>query len=837
MTEASSTSRSKSRDEIQASFIEAFSRTKSDKDDFVNLIADQRHPSTHRNQQRREAFFTTPFHLCIERARYYTQSNKETEGQPQVLRQAKAFNHYLTNVTTPLHDHDLFAGYAGGKMQCSQIFPELDANYLDDDVWDEARNFKVNPISISDDEIAELKEIAPYWRGKTLRDFFEQEKPEENDDHHLHGLYFANNMLVGIGHMIVDVERVLKHGLKSIRDDALAKIEQSPSGSLKDINEEQRHFYEAVVFAIDGVIAYAQRNASHAEQLAKHTTDPLRHQELMRMAEACRQVPEHPARNFYEALQCTLLLLVCHQMESCDISICPGRMDQYLYPFYEKEIESGDLGASGVLELIENFLIRLGHSSWLFYGRKLGQLDGYNLLFSPARGNLVTVTLSGKDNNQQDLTNELTYLILHAHANNRLGFPNLAVRLHENSPDKLWEACARVIGTGKGQPAVMNDEVMIPALKRLGFTEEDAHNYADIGCIEMGAAGKSVGPVSIGFVNLAKCLDLALHNGKCSIWGDQVGPETGDTISFTRYEQLLDAYAEQVRFAVAGFNQSVSAIERGHQQLRPIPFQSSITDNAMELGLDLTNGGSKYYTAGIEGVGMADVADSLAAVKKLVFEDETITLAELLEALSANFEGQEKLRQLLLNTAPKFGNDDDEADEVARESCTIFLKEVKNHTDHWGSVYYPGIWSIYMAVELGVMVGALPSGRLNGEPMAEGVAPSRGRDKIGPTATVNSVAKLDHHLMENGSIFNMRFNPTAFEEKNLPRFTAVQKAFFDQGGFQMQVAVVDKKTLLDAQKHPENHRNLVVRIAGYCAQFTEIGPRMQEHIIQRTEHN
>jgi formate C-acetyltransferase len=315
-----------------------------------------------------------------------------------------------------------------------------------------------------------------------------------------------------------------------------------------------------------------------------------------------------------------------------------------------------------------------------------------------------------------------------------------------------------------------------------------------------------------------------------------VGPETGDARGFTTYAQLLAAYAAQVRFAVTNFNASVSAIERGHQLLRPIPFQSAITDNAMDAGLDLTNGGSKYYTAGIEGVGMADVADSLTAIKKLVYDDQKVTMAQVLDALAANFDNQEPLRQVLLTRAPKFGNDDDYADDIARESCTVFLKEVKHHTDHWGSDYYPGIWSIYMAVELGVMVGALPNGRKSGESLTEGVAPSRGCDLLGPTAAVNSVAKLDHHLMGNGSIFNLKFNPVMFQENNLDHFITIQKTFFKKGGFQMQVAVVDGDTLREAQANPDEHRNLVVRVAGYCAQFIELGPRMQEHIIQRTEH-
>jgi formate C-acetyltransferase len=743
---------------------------------------------------------------------------------------AKALRNYLQHVTLVLDDSDLFAGYAGGKMLCSQIYPELCSAYLDEDAWEEAGSFNINPVSISEDEIAELKEMAEYWRGRSVYDYYDHMKPHNDDLVHQRGLIFAYNMLAGIGHVIVDIERVLTRGLGSIRDEALEKLEHLEQNPEDALTPKKRAFYKAVAIAIEGVVAYAHRYADHTEQRAKEESDERRRAELLRIANACRWVPEHPARTFFEALQCTLFLLVTNQMEACEISICPGRMDQILLPIYRKDIEEGSITRAEVVELLENFQIRIGQSSWVYSGRRQG------VLFYPKRGNLVTITLSGKDKQGHDLTNELTYLIMHAHANNRLGHPSLAVRLHANSPDALREVCARMIGTGKGQPGIMNDEVMIPALMRLGFEEDDAHDYADIGCIEMGNAGTSIGPSSIGFVNLAKCLELALHNGRCPIFNEQVGPETGDARSFTSFEQLLEAYAGQVHFADTQFNQSVSVIEMGHELLRPVPFQSSITDNSMERGLDLTNGGSKYYFAGIEGIGVADVADSLAAVKKLVFQEKKLTMAELVDALSGNFSGNERLRLMLLNAAPKFGNDDDFVDEIARASCSVFLKDVKEHRDYWGSVYNPGIWSIELAMILGGAVGALPSGRCAFESLTEGVAPSRGCDRLGPTATVKSVAKLDHHLMENGSIFNMKFNPGAFEDDQIGKFIDVMKTYFDLGGFQMQFTVVDKKTLLDARENPEKYRDLVVRVAGYSAYFVEQSPRVQEHIIERTEH-
>ena len=798
--------------------------------EFAKLIAQHGEPSTERNRLRREAFFDTQFSVCIERARYYTESFKSTEGEPQVIRMAKAFSHYLENVTIVLNENDLFAGYAGGKLLCSQLFPELSSAYLDENAWEEASNFNINPVSIREEEIAESKEMAQYWRGKSLQEYYNHMKPDNDDLVHQRGLIFAYNMAAGIGHVIVDIERGLTRGLGDIRDEALQKAEAIATNPADGLSPKKIAFYKSVAVAIEGLITYAHRCADHAQTLADKETDERRRAELLRISEACRWVPENPARNFFEALQCMMFMLVANQMESCEISICPGRMDQFLYPIYKEDIEKGQSTHSDVVELLENILIRLGQSSWLYSGRQQGSL------FYPKRGNLVTITLSGKDKSGRDLTNELTYLIMHAHANTRLGHPSIAVRLHENSPAALREACAHMVGTAKGQPGLMNDEVMIPALTRLGFEEDDAYDYADIGCIEMGNAGTSIGPSSIGFVNLAKCLELALHNGRCPIFGDQVGPETGDARGFTSYEQVLDAYASQVNFAMMQFNQSVSVLEMGHELLRPIPFLSAITDDSMERGLDLTNGGSKYYFAGIEGIGVADVADSLAAIKTLVFDEKKIEMPELVDALSSNFVDNERMRMMLLNGAPKFGNDDDCVDEIARESCSIFLDEVKRHTDYWGSVYNPGIWSIELAMILGGTVGALPSGRYAFESLTEGVSPSRGCDRNGPTASVKSVAKLDHHLMENGSIFNMKFSPDTFTNENIGKFIDITKTYFTLGGFQMQFTVVSKQTLLEARENPEKHRDLVVRVAGYSAYFIEQSPRVQEHIIERTEH-
>lgn len=348
----------------RSKFIEALEKSLDNgRTDFARFIVENQQPTTERNRRRRQAFFDTTFSICIERARYFTESFKQTEGEPRVMRMAKAFRNYLQNVTLVLDDSDLFAGYAGGKMLCSQLYPELASSYLDEDAWEEAGNFNINPVQISEEEIDELREMAKYWRGGSVQDYYNHIKPHNDDLLHQRGLIFAYNMLAGVGHVIVDIERVLKRGLGSIRDEALQKAERLREHPEDALTPKKIAFYSAVATAINGLIAYAHRNADHAEQLAESEKDEERRAELLRIAEACRRVPEHPARNFFEALQCALLLLVANQMESCEISICPGRMDQFLYPIYRKDIEEGEITRREVVELFENFLIRLGQSS------------------------------------------------------------------------------------------------------------------------------------------------------------------------------------------------------------------------------------------------------------------------------------------------------------------------------------------------------------------------------------------------------------------------------------------------------------------------------------------
>ncbi len=799
--------------------------------EFIKQIVGNRKPSTLRNRLRRESVFTTPFSICIERARYFTQSYQKTEGELPIMRMAKAYSHYLANVTLVFDDHDLFACYPGGKLRCSQIFPELNSTYLDEsDYLKGLRSLELNPVQISDSEIGELKTMADYWKGRSLDDMVKTLVPKNDSMLHDHGLIFAKNMLAGIGHFIVDIERVLKKGLRGLIDEATEKLNRLEQNPEDGQTPKKIAFYRSVIIALEGVITYAHRWADEAERKSLESQDTLRQREFRRIAEACRNIPEHPARTFFEALQCSQLLLFTHQMESCHISITPGRMDQFLYPYYRTEIDSGTTTHDAALEMLENFLLRIGQNYWTYVGQQGGGL------FYPQKGNLFNITLSGKDPSGADKTNELTYMFLHAHANIALGHPSFSLRLHQDTPDELFEACARIIGTGKGQPAVMNDEVMIPALIDLGLEEEDAYNYGNIGCIEMGTPGTSIGPVSIGFINLAKCLELALHDGFCARSDTRIGPGTGDPCTFTRFDQLFEAYEKQVRFAMTCFNQSVSAIEMAHEYLRPLPYMSAMTDNSMESGLDQTNGGSKYKTAGVEGVGLAEVGDSMTAVKKLVFDEAKVPMSELIESLKINFSEKELLRTMLVTKAPKYGNDDDEADEINRRCCNVFLHEVKKHTDYWGSTYYPGIWSIELAFLWGYLVGALPNGRKAGEPMTEGISASMGNDINGPTALIKSVSKLDHRLIQNGGIFNLRFNPGMFEDGEIRHFINLVKTYNHLGGFQMQFSVVDRKTLEDAKANPENYRDLIVRVAGYSSYFIELTERVQDCIIQRTEY-
>jgi len=529
-----------------------------------------------RSWRRRERFFDAQqeFTVDVTRARCLTEVFRSSEGEHPGVRMALGIARTLAEVELFVDEDDLFAGSLTGKALGTHIFPELRGDYFTTASarWEELRTGPF-PVHIAPEDAAVLDSIAPYWRGRTIEDRWRQLRPSDDEALNGHGLYFDYNMLAGIGHVIVDVERVLRRGLAGLREEAdQRRADYLASTAAPD--PERLAFYDSVQISIDGVVHHARRYAAECGRLAVEASDAMRRVELERMAAACARAPEHPARDSFEALQCALLVLNAVGTESSQVSICPGRVDQWLAPFVEADLARG-VPEEEIVELLEAFILKLAH--WrLFSGEELATFGGGS--------ELCTLTIGGCRPDGSDASTVVTEMVLRAYDHMRVAQPPLAMRVHSGTPQGLWETALRCLGNRCGMPSFMNDEVMVPALLELGFSREDAYGYADIGCVEIGTAGTSLGPVSIGFINLAKCLELALHDGHCVLTDDPLGPSTGTLAEHGSFESLSAAYAEQVAFAAEKFNRSVSALEQAHSELRPAPFLSSLTDNALAEG-------------------------------------------------------------------------------------------------------------------------------------------------------------------------------------------------------------------------------------------------------------
>jgi formate C-acetyltransferase len=537
-------------DPITADAIEGLSG-----DDFTNVnraenvglgtqAANQRHAAdcatpfgaSPQNWRRREKFFKNLKHFTLDvtRARCMTEVFRETEGEPQSIRMAQGIARTLAELPILIDDDDLFAGNLTGKAMGSHLYPELVPDYYLAD-W-EALGRASNPVHVAEDDIKVLEEIAPYWRGKTIFDRWDELRPQDDETRNQHGLYFSYNMLAGVGHLIANVPLVLKRGLAGLRGDAVTELNEYKQ-SAKIPNPERIAFYRSVIISLDGVIHASHRHSEAFRKLADEAIDPSRQAQLNRIAEACAHVPEHPARNSFEALQSALMILFAIAAESSQISICPGRIDQWLAPYVEEDMAAGETPGQ-IVEWLESFILKL--SNWRTYAGEISS-------------ELCTITIGGKNSDGTDATTVVTEMIMRAYNHMRLATPPLALRIHAGTPRHVWNSAIRCLSNGCGMPSFMNDEVMIPALKDLKFSDDDAHNYADIGCVEMGSAGTSLGPVSIGFINIAKCFEIAINDGQCMLTNEQLGPKTGTLESQATFSDVLAAYDAQLAFAVDRF--------------------------------------------------------------------------------------------------------------------------------------------------------------------------------------------------------------------------------------------------------------------------------------------
>ena len=804
-----------------------------------------------------------------------TESYKQTEALPIILRRSAAFAHILRNIPIVIRDNELVVGSATVAPRGCQVFPEYSYEWLEAE-FDTVATRAADPFFISEKTKQELRGAYPYWKGKTNSDLAKANMaPEAYEAFVKHGMFTPGNYFYnGIGHVNVNYEKVLKQGYRGIMAEALSALQKL---DVSDSEYVQRsNFLRAVIESCEAAVEYARRYAKLAKEMASKERNAERKAELEKIAKNCMHVPEFGARDFHEACQSFWFVQLLLQVESSGHSISPGRFDQYMYPFYKKDIDEGKLTLEQAQELIDCIWVKLNDINKV---RDAGSADGF-----AGYGMFQNLIVGGQDIHGMDATNDLSYMCLEAAMHVPLPQPSISIRVWNGTPQPLMIKAAALTRLGTGLPAYYNDEVIIPSIMARGLTLEDARDYCIIGCVEPQKGAKTDGWHDAAFFNMCRPMELVFSNGVDK--GVQIGPETGDVTQMQTFEEFFNAYKTQQNYFIKLLVNANNAIDVAHATRCPLPFQSCMVDDCIGRGKSLQEGGAIYNFTGPQGFGIANNTDGLLAVKQLVFEQKTVTMSELKEAIQANFgygvtgsaaeritnevacslaeEGVEvtegviraiyqevttasgipadkkaryrEIKRLIDETCPKYGNDIYEADMFAREVGNSYTKEVEKYKNPRGGIFQAGLYPVSANVPLGAQTGATPDGRLAFTPIADGIGPASGRDVKGPTATANSVARLEQGVASNGTLLNQKFHPSALAGMSgLTKFAALIRSYFDQKGMHMQFNVVTRETLLDAQKNPEKYKTLVVRVAGYSALFTTLSRSLQDDIINRTE--
>ena len=806
------------------------------------------------------------------RAKLITESYKETEGEPIITRIAKAFAHILHNIPIIIRDNELIVGSSTIAPRGCQTFPEFSYEWLEAEL-DTVATRTADPFEIAEETKAELKEADKYWKGKTTSELATSYMAPEAIKAIEHNIFTPGNYFYnGVGHVTVKYWEVLETGFEGIMEKAQKELDGCSVG---DGNYARKsHFLEAVILSCKAVIDYAGRYAKLAQEMAAQTSDPVRKQELFVIAENCSRVPAKGAQNFYEACQSFWFVQQLLQMESSGHSISPGRFDQYMYPYYKKDMEAGTITREFAQELMDCLWVKLNDLNKCRDAASAEGFAGYSLF-----QNLIA---GGQNKEGEDVTNDLSVMCIQASMHVHLPAPSLSVRVWNGSPHEFLIKAAELTRTGIGLPAYYNDEVIIPALQNRGLSLEDAREYNIIGCVEPQKAGKTEGWHDAAFFNMCRPLELVFSNGMDK--GEMVGIPTGDVTQMKTFDEFFDAYKKQMEYCISLLVNADNAIDVAHAERCPLPFLSCMIDDCLKEGKSVQEGGAVYNFTGPQGFGIANMADGLFAIRKLVYEDKKVSMKELKEALAWNYDkgldaqsagdmtemimkamqkagrnvdastaegllktfmgmkpGEQKTQRFkeihdMIDEVPKFGNDIPEVDYFAREVAYTYSKPLQKYNNPRGGKFQAGLYPVSANVPLGGQTGATPDGRYAHTPVADGVSPSAGKDVKGPTAAATSVSRLDHFIVSNGTLFNQKFHPSALSgREGLEKFVALIRGYFDQKGMHMQFNVVDRQTLLDAQEHPEKYKHLVVRVAGYSALFTTLSRSLQDDIIRRTE--
>jgi formate C-acetyltransferase len=761
------------------------------------------------------------------RALAVTRSYQETGGQSLFTRRAHMLERVLRDQPVRIQEGELIVGMKTPTPRGSPAFPEINCVWLEQHL-DTLPTRSNTPFHVSEKTKEILRrEVFPYWRGRQVYDRLMERVPPDDpvwraDERGVIYNYFTSRT---IGHITVGYAKVLNKGMKGIIADV--KLALSKLDSTGPDYTQKKTFLESVAVAANAAIIFAHRYAAEARRLASMEADTRRKVELEQVADICERVPEYPARTFHEALQSFWFTQLVLNLETDGHAISPGRFDQYLYPFYRHSIDSSELTQQEAQELLDLLWVKLDE---ITLAKDSGESET-----SSSYPEFQNLNIGGLTPDGHDATNELSYMCLTALEHVKLPQPQLSAQISTKSPQKFLLRCCELLRYGMGLPAMFNSDTLVLGMVSRGIPLRDARSGSVNGCVTAHCDGKDR-MASSGYFNLAKCLELALNDGVDRLTSEQLGPRTGNPCDFTTFDDLMRALREQVAHFVDLKIKYDDHMRQVYAEYCPVPFTSAVIDDCIQKGVDWHAGGARYNEATLSGVGIGTVTDSLAAIKKHVYDDRSVTMEELTQALDEDFREHEVLRQFLVNQTPHYGNDDDYADSLAVRVQQVFCEEVEKRRDIQGAQYYVNLLPTTSHIALGAVTGATPDGRHATDWLSEGVSPVQGHDKRGPTAAAKSVGKLDHARTE-GTLLNMRISPQCVEDaQDLHKLAALIRGYFDQGGHHMQFNIVDADILRDAQEHPENHRNLLVRVAGYSDYFVLLSREIQEEILSRTEH-
>ncbi|MGE5397623.1 MAG: glycyl radical protein [Chitinophagales bacterium] len=771
----------------------------------------------------RDCIVEAPMEVCVERARYLTESMKSNWESSPLTRISMALEHILNNISVIIRDDELIVGCRTSKLKGAPLFPENKVRWIKGDLEGfEKRVFQ--RVLITEAEKQELeRDIIPFWKGRTVEEYFESLLPPDVFvDMNKYVFAILLEITNGMGHFTMDYSTILNQGFKGIISEAesqyqlLAPSEKESAPGL---------FYQAVIRSLQAAVRFANRYADRADLMSEQETNPRRAAELKEIARVCRRVPEFAPESFHEAVQSLYFIHLIAQIESGGNSISIGRIDQILFPYYQQDLAAGRITPNQARELLALLFIKVNEIWNVLEEAFIPAGEG------PEGKTTQNVTVGGIDAAGEDATNELSYIGLDAYNDIRTVQPNFGIRVSVKSPVEFQRKAVQY--AIEGLPIhFFNDDAIVESLLGAGHSIEDARNYGVVGCVEPSAQGKTFGSTFAVQINGAKCVEYALSNGIDNIFGYLSGIKTGEADALDSFDKVWQAYDSQLRHFTRQMARGMECMDRAVAEKLPSPFASAMIQGPLQKGVDLTGGGAVYNSTGVQLIGFSNMVDSLHAVKKAVFADRKFSMPDLAAWLSDNWMDAEEPRSYLYKRVDKFGNDEDEVDALAQTIIDHFCDILGEYTTFRGGHFWPGVFSVGFHVTLGAFTSATADGRYSGDILGNGLTPSNGAALKGPTAIMNSVTKLPLSRLHNGANLNMRFSGPRTDPLKLE---ALIKGYFQQGGLQVQFNMIDSKTLRAAQDNPDQYRDLVVRVSGYSAYFVNLTDTAQEEIINRME--